>query len=166
MPGKDQRYIILRQGIEVRTWQRRCQRHRKAVLGQQLPGHALVIGDDEGDLFQYSQRTAGEIVGLTRWRTNDVQRAHRRVEGPKSRLLGGNGRSGADLFDLGNQFAALVGTGGVLQALAQSPDLTPSLLPSTEIAFWLSTHIFSFLLVLETLPQGASGCLGGSACSW
>ena len=54
------------------------------MLGQEVPGCALVIGDDEGDLFQYPERAAGEIVGLTRWRTNDVQRAHRRVAGDRS----------------------------------------------------------------------------------
>ena len=82
VPRKEQRYITLRQGSQVRIRQRGRQRHREAVFGQQLPGHALVIGDDKGDLFQNPQRTAGEIVTFTRWRTYNVQRAHRRVEGP------------------------------------------------------------------------------------
>ena len=78
-----------------------------------------------------------------------------------SRLLGGNGRRGADLSDLGNQFAALVGAGSVLQTLAESPHLALSLLPSTKITFWLSTHIFSFLLGTRDLAIGSAWLLSG-----
>jgi hypothetical protein len=131
---------------------------------QQLPGAATIAGDDESNRSQDFQRPPGEIAGITRWRTDHVQRSHWKGARIPRRLLGWYGRSRADLFDLGDQAAAIFGVGGVLQTVAEVPHLAAPLLASAKIAFRLSTHIPSFLLMIETAPGASVCCPGGLVC--
>jgi hypothetical protein len=73
----------------------------------------------------------------------------------RPRLLGRYRRSGADLFDLGDQTLAVIGAARLLQTFTQRPQLFMSLLFPAQIAFRLSTHIPYFLLEIEmSLARG------------